>query len=56
MFREVTIIFLSQNINLSPSYTQFCQGQKKVVVRFPLFSRLDHRHSKIQTGFSNKMY
>ena len=36
MFQEVTIIFTSKNINLSPSYTQFCQGAKKVVVRFPL--------------------
>ena len=30
MFEEVTIIFLSQNINLYPSYTQFCEGPKKI--------------------------
>ena len=29
MFQEVTIIFLSQNINLSSSYMQFCRGPKK---------------------------
>ena len=29
MFQEVTIIFLSPNINLYPSYKQFCQGQKR---------------------------
>ena len=29
MFQEVTIIFSSQNLNLYPSYTQFCQGPKK---------------------------
>ena len=32
MFLKIIIIFSSQNMNLYPNYTQFCQGRKIGVV------------------------
>ena len=50
MFQEVTIIFSSQNINLYPSYTQFCQGPKKGVAWFPLLFKTGSHAIKNSDG------